>query len=327
MMAVDEKKRDLKWVKDTLQAAIDLELSTIPPYLCALWDIREPREHQVSGRISGVVLDEMFHMGLVCNILTGLGGTPDIVGAARRMNYPMALPGNVHPGHKVHLGGLSSEALKDFMKIEEPENPLAVLSSKPTIGKFYDGIADALRDLTPVPEIRTAKQQAVNIGANELKVLNNLDAVLNAIKVIKEQGEGTEKLPNDPHNKGELAHYYRFGEIAAGKTLRLVSRDPDKWEFVGDRIRWPETHGMDRMTQRRWPKPDDKTAAALDKFNDAYAAMLGALQKAWAEGSSDALQKSIDVMRDMAGLATEIMKIRLPGSTIRSYGPEFFLKP
>src|ERR1700680_1404705 len=41
LMAVLPPNRDLQWLKDGLQGAIELELSTLPPYLCGMWSIQD----------------------------------------------------------------------------------------------------------------------------------------------------------------------------------------------------------------------------------------------------------------------------------------------
>ena len=59
-----------------LQTALLLELSTIPPYLCAQYSI-EPGTNEVPVEIiKSVVIEEMLHMVLVSNIMNALGGQP-----------------------------------------------------------------------------------------------------------------------------------------------------------------------------------------------------------------------------------------------------------
>ena len=52
---------DVASLKSTLQLAIELEYSTIPPYSAPLLD-REP-EREVAAIIRSVVIEEMLHMG------------------------------------------------------------------------------------------------------------------------------------------------------------------------------------------------------------------------------------------------------------------------
>ncbi len=39
LMQVPPPQHDLAWLQEALQAAIQLELATLPPYLCAMWSI------------------------------------------------------------------------------------------------------------------------------------------------------------------------------------------------------------------------------------------------------------------------------------------------
>jgi len=48
----------------------------------------------------------MFHLGLACNILSAIGGTPQILAAVP--TYPGPLPGDVRPQLTVYLGTLFS---------------------------------------------------------------------------------------------------------------------------------------------------------------------------------------------------------------------------
>ncbi len=41
LMRVPESEHDLDWLKESLQAAIKLEFATLPPYLAALWSIKQ----------------------------------------------------------------------------------------------------------------------------------------------------------------------------------------------------------------------------------------------------------------------------------------------
>lgn len=82
LMSVPAEKRDPIWLLDALQAALQLELSTIPPYLYAGWSITGAGPSGVAGTIGQIAREEMRHMALACNLLTAIGGPPDIIGAA-----------------------------------------------------------------------------------------------------------------------------------------------------------------------------------------------------------------------------------------------------
>jgi hypothetical protein len=78
LMNVPKEARGTWWLRTSLQRAIELEFSTIPPYLCAMWSIRTGRTDPVYQIIETVVKQEMLHMGLACNMLVAIDGRPRI---------------------------------------------------------------------------------------------------------------------------------------------------------------------------------------------------------------------------------------------------------
>ncbi|MGH3694967.1 MAG: ferritin-like domain-containing protein [Pseudonocardiaceae bacterium] len=317
LMRVSEDQRGLVWIKDSLQAAIALELSTIPPYLCGLWSIKNGDE--AAELIRGIVIDEMFHMGLVCNMLSGIGGTPDIIAAAPV--YPGPLPGGVRPQLCVYLSGLTRDYVHDvFMEIEMPEHPVASLvAGPPTIGAFYDALNAAFQAVRP-PISMSNQLGPRNVGTNNiLKPLENLLDVESAIALIKGQGEGNSTSPEAPQSGGEFAHYYKFGEIYHGRELRQVN---GKWEFTGDVVPFPDVYPMGVVPAGGWPDPAEHVRDLLRTFNEAYTDILQDLEKAWAEGSNAVLGGSIGKMFALQSAAQELFETPLPGGE-GSYGPDF----
>jgi Ferritin-like len=78
-----------------LQTAMQLEFSTIPPYLCAEWSIDYNNDpNNVMSMIHGVVIQEMYHFALAGNMLSAIGGVPAIANASFMPGYPThTLPG------------------------------------------------------------------------------------------------------------------------------------------------------------------------------------------------------------------------------------------
>jgi Ferritin-like len=320
LMRVSSDQRDEEWIKTSLQAAIALELSTIPPYLCGFWSIKNP-DDEAAQLIRGIVFDEMFHMGLVCNMLSAIGGTPHIVAAAP--TYPGPLPGGVHPGLTVYLSGLTSTYIRNvFMEIEMPEHPLAFAAAEeefPTIGAFYDALSEAFQQVRPTISMNN-QLSLKGIGGNDLEPIKDLVGVEDSINLIKEQGEGTSTSPDAPQVAGELAHYYKFGEIYHGHKLQQVN---GTWEFTGDVLAFPDVYHMGVVPPGGWPNPDPTVQGLLQKFNTDYTALLQGLDKAWAEGDLSALHSAIGTMFSLTSTAGELMKAPLPGSGDVVYGPEF----
>src|SRR5438067_13201966 len=92
LMSVPPEKRDVPWLQDSLQAAIELEMSTIPPYLYAYWSIDQGQDpDRVASTLRTVVVEEMLHMGIACNLLAAIGGQPKIAAADVAAGYPRVL--------------------------------------------------------------------------------------------------------------------------------------------------------------------------------------------------------------------------------------------
>ncbi|MFJ8443854.1 ferritin-like domain-containing protein [Kitasatospora griseola] len=324
LLNVPAADHDLEWIKKSLQSAIALELSTLPPYLCGMWSIKTDSS-EAEAVIKSIVHDEMYHLGMACNMLAAVGGTPHILAAAP--TYPGKLPGNVRPTIDVYLQGLTKDYVREvFMEIEMPENPLARLNEEwVTIGQFYDAVRDAFNNVEP--PIGDHPQMETSIGRNSLTKFTSVEQITSAIDVIKEQGEGTSHLPDDPTPDGGLAHYYSFGEIWKGHRLVPTPDGPTPYDWVGDPVPFPETYPMGRLTADRWPNPAEPVGKLLTSFNDKYTEMLRLLEKAWQDGDPSALSQSVGAMFSLKPAAHALMAEPLPDDSTHVYGPEFLVSP
>ena len=87
--------RDLPWIKQALQTAIELECSTLPLYLSALFSL-QVQNYNAYNQMRSVVMEEMVHMAIAANLLAAIGGTPRI----KTINVPFpthGLPGARNP--------------------------------------------------------------------------------------------------------------------------------------------------------------------------------------------------------------------------------------
>lgn len=295
-----------------VQTAIELELSTLPPYLCGVWSIDDGGTSDARSLMGSVIQEEMLHMGLMCNLLAGLGGSFDITAPA----YPGKLPGGVRPDLDVYLSGLTKDYVGDvFMGIELPEGK----GDDPTIGTFYDSIAAAIENLQPGFD-ETNQLDGITIGPQEgfnvvFKIGSVADA-LRAIEEIKEQGEGTSTSPDAVDEGGELAHYYRFGELYNGAEY---VKDPatGEWSYSGPPILWPNVYPVVSPPKGGWPAsaPD-----SITQFRQTFATLLDDLQNAFtAKGSFD---DAYNDMVDLHNLAGQIVTTPIPGGN-GNYLPDF----
>ncbi len=105
-----------------LQTAILIEHSTIPPYLTALYSIKEGSNSRVSQVIRSVAVEEMLHMILVCNVMNALAIQPVVNKPENYPAYPAKLPLNLD--FKLNLDKFSKSTIQTFITIESPSNSM-----------------------------------------------------------------------------------------------------------------------------------------------------------------------------------------------------------
>jgi len=335
---LDALDGSVEGLRQALQTAVRLEFSTIPPYLYALYSIKPGRNREIASLIKSVVVQEMLHMALDCNILTAICGSPAINHPKLVPKYPGRLPGSVEHGVVVRLAPFSKELLSEvFMPIEEPEMVLeypfeasAFASGKPhvTIGEFYAKIKGQIRELGDGIFLGDpARQLTTGFGELRTRCINDAEAAMGAIDLIVEQGEGTKTSPLDP--EAEPAHYYRFAEIYAGRKLvRNCDPDPEapKFKFGGHAIEfdpdgvWPVIANPSRPSYNHFPKARDLN----DAFNGTYTRLLDTLHLAF-NGEPDRLALALGFMESMKEQAAVMIALEtVPG---RTAGPTFEYRP
>jgi hypothetical protein len=302
-----------------LQTAIELEHSTIPPYLTALYSIKPGRNQEAASIIRSVVMEEMLHMAMACNLLNAIGGAPSIDSPDFIPTYPGPLPGGLRPDLTVRLRKASIEQIRDvFMSIEEPEETVdpGALHGE-TIGWFYDNIERAFEELSKKGDLFTgdpARQVSAWEGVGKLVVVTDLKSARAAIHEIVEQGEGAS--PVDPDDdEGELAHYYKFAEIVHGRRIEVR---PDGYSYTGAPIEF-DPDGV-------WPMADDPDTQTLPpgslarnqsvEFNEIYGDLLRSLHGVF-NGQPDRLNKAVGLMFSLSIQAQKLMELPLdPGSPL-----------
>lgn len=319
-----------------LQQAIQLEHATIPPYLYAQYSLKLGTNQQIRSLLVSIVLEEMLHMALACNILNAIGGTPSIDDPGMIPVYPGPLPGGVEEGLQVPLAPFSLSLVKNvFMGIEQPEEPInfrvAATEAEPptTIGLFYRTIRDHIQQLGSSifvdPGDQRGRQVTTPDFPNLIKV-TSVDTAVQAIETIVEQGEGTSTSPDDQLK--EVAHYYRFNEIVLGKTLQpnpnaTPQTPPDQRFFYGDP---PIVFTPDGV----WPLPTNPKMSdypensparqGCHEFNQAYTDLLHMLHTTF-NGQPDTLTTAVDQMDQLNIKATRLVKIDIGNG--KNAGPSF----
>lgn len=295
---------------------MEIEFSTIPPYLCGWWSVKD-RKCTAARLIRRIVFDEMYHLGIVCNLLVGLGGQPSIKKSAPV--YPGPLPGGVHPGVNVYLSGLTKAFVRDVMMgIEAPATPLTGSARDPlSIGLFYEELLKTFRMVAP--DLSVDRQLEERIGDDTLSPVRTLRDVERSIEIIKDQGEGTTVSPADGPGDDHMAHYYAFAEIYHGRRLREADGE---WGFTGAPVPFPDTRPMAKVPAGGWDRPPTGARRLLDDFDSTYTTVLEALDTAWGTGDRRSLMTAVRAMRRLETPATELMEMPIHG-TEETYGPRF----
>jgi hypothetical protein len=233
------------WTPEALQShiqdAIDLELWTIPLYLCAMCSIKD-QTSEPAQLIMSVAVQEMLHLELACNLANAFGWTP-------QFNQPVYTPQTGIPFHtpeapingpyEVKLGPLDENAINLFLEVELPKDLSAdkghgTLDPAPTydsIGEFYQALRAGVTQLwdTCYQPSSTDMQKTVFAQTNPPQTGNypNLDIyvdsladAMQAIDTIVDQGEGADAqgdIPTEFQPTGEpldsLSHYMRFLKV------------------------------------------------------------------------------------------------------------------
>ena len=328
LLAVPEAQCDKRWLRACLQTAVELELTTVPPYLYAYWSVKDPAS-ELADALLGIAWQEMLHMGFACNMLTAAGGRPRIAGGggedSAAPSYPAPLPGGVQRGLVVPLKGVSARAgdpddvLRVFMDVEEPEHKVVPEAEGPTVGQFYARVRDELPGIARREGFGGGHQVTLKIGGDTLTPVRNAKDGVAAINLICEQGEGTSRSPSGGTDPAELAHFYRFAEHWHGRRMRKRPNE-NVWDFTGEEIPRAAVHPLGAVPKGGWTDPPEGIARALAECNEAYRAILVSLEKEWS-GTARVASPDLgsDPMRRLDVAARHLIGLQ-PTPT---YGPEF----
>ncbi len=320
-------------LRGALQTAIELEHSTIPPYLCALYSIRAGHNTEAAALIESVVMEEMLHIVLAANVLNAIGGSPRIDRRKFVPRYPATLP---HSDGRVVVGlrPLSPEALATFRRIERPEPPGTPpgVEGYHTIGQFYAGIELGLQQLAAKDKIFTGEAWKQIDGVEHVYgmagapfAVDDLESALAALSIIVDQGEGIDHTIHDGDTalgEGELlAHFFRFDELAKGR--RYLPSDTPRTGPTGP----PLPVDFDAV----WPMrpnprvedlpPGSEVRSLTDESNRVYTDVLRCLHRGL-NGEPGELTGAVGLMWELRWQAEALMRIPV-GSNGETAGPTF----
>jgi hypothetical protein len=317
-------------LRDHLQTAIEIEWSTIPPYLCALWSLGDVHNRLAATCLREVVMEEMLHLTLVANILNALDRLPSI-GPGTVPTYPGPLP-HSDRSFEVSLLPFCPEALETFRRIEHP----ALIGAPPqpegwtTIAQFYEALRDAVDRIGAQPGVwcgdraRQVRSGQYYGGGGEVIEVDGREAALKALDVIVEEGEGfAGGITDGGHLLGEpdeLAHYYRFDELAQGR--RYVRGDvPSQPTGAPILLDYGAVAPMRPNPRADDYPPGSELRAMTEECDATYAQLLGRLQTAFT-GRPDELADAVPEMWALEYQAVALMRVPV-GDGKHTAGPAF----
>jgi hypothetical protein len=295
---------DLVWIKQQLQTAIELECSTLPIYLSAMFSL-EVQSNTAYTAIRAVAMEEMVHMAIAGNILAGLGGSPQIRNI--RISFPVqGLPGGAEPDLKVGLAQFSKEQLNNLLRIEMPDllvRRMNLGETYPTIASFYKSIRQAVTDNADAVRAAVraggpANQVGDDIGFTTIQYTPGVDpvnSICDGIDEILEQGEGasTGDLVTGTSSESEESHYAKFASLYYGHSYQepdppvALSVETQHLFFKGLPIGWPVVVNTLAVPTDAYAKilsldPNGPAVTNdLTAFDNGFSAVLAALDQAW----------------------------------------------
>ena len=234
-----------------LTEAAEIEHGVMCCYLFAAFSLKSSTDEGVtdaqlrkirswSRLIRGVAIEEMLHLGAVCNLLTAIGGAPHL----RRPNFPIRM--DRRGGFHLRLAPFSLETMEQFIAIEEPDDIVGhdgkskrslpglvrprlsdIFASERefhTQGRLYHGIEDGFVYLAQKygekqlfisrPDVQTAAPLHFE-SLPQLTPVTDLASALEAINVIVVQGEGASRDTPDSHYNKFMTIWREYKEALA----------------------------------------------------------------------------------------------------------------
>jgi hypothetical protein len=314
-----------------LQKAIELEHSTIPPYLTAMFSLKPGANVEIARLIRSIVVEEMLHMTIAGNILIAIKGQPSINGPDFIPKYPGPLPMSI--GGADFLVGIEAFSLplveNIFMKIEEPEHPIPVevlLAAEPepefaTIGEFYAALKKKLAEFGDSIFVVPPERQVLHwFDPERLFPITDVPSADRGIDIIVQEGEGTNTSPFQ--SPGDPAHFYKFGEILHGH--KIIEKPNGGFAYAGDPIPF-DPSGVYPMKPN--PKitdfaPGTQARIRVEEFDYAYSNLLNALHIAF-NGQPDRIKVAIGLMYELKMIAVSLMQTPIGDGSNATAGPSY----
>jgi hypothetical protein len=289
---VQAEHADRRALQEAAQLAIQVEFTTIPAYLTALYSISEP-DTDAYQLLRSVVMEEMFHLNQAANLLVGIGGLPKLTGDAAPV-YPTYLP-KANTATTPFVGLLEASPTVFglvFAAIEAPAPPLALPQGDnyDTIAQLYDSLKFGLQHyegptplFTPNPQGRQRTDIYLGkFGGHPVEVKDMPSADF-AILQIVQQGEGHAPFGKPLVPSEDWGTYNYYGKRTDGTYGPIIGTPAESTHFIKfrtvalDTANFPQTRPIvsnPRIADFTNPEAQEKAKA----FDIAYSVALKALE-------------------------------------------------
>ena len=316
---------DISSLRQHLQWAIEVEHATIPPYLFALYSIKEGKNREAAEILRSIFMEEMLHMTLAANILNAVGGSPKFDKPDFIPQYPSYLPYS-SKSFLVPLAGFSRETVRTLMRIERPEEAGAAAEDEAyeTIGQFYrsieEGLAYLCEELGEEALFSGDSQHQVDdggtvyAGSGRIVPVTGLESALAAINEIMHQGEGFnfDTVWDGDHNmfhheREEVGHYFRLHELLEGRRYR--KGDTPRSGPTGEQIDvdWGAVYKPANNPRLSDYDPKSEIGARMHMFSRRYREILQLLERGF-NGEPECVARSVGSMYELRQDASELMQ-------------------
>lgn len=331
-------------LKAHLYLAMQLEHATIPPYLTALYSIKHGSNVDAVKVLRVIAVEEMLHLTIAANLMNAVGGKPDLTTKGFVPSYPAYLPDG-ESDFMVGLAAFNRDTLRTFMKIERPDKApvhgelihrsykhgTTVIAVHPkhsgemhyySIGDFYAAIEKGFEHLENEarargetifigdPKLQVTSEYYYS-GGGELFAVTDLETALEGMRLIMEQGEGDGGGIYD--NERELAHYYRFEELAHGRYYQPKDT-PSKPTGPSFKVDWDAAYPIKPNLKLADLQPGTELYTAAVSFNREYREFLGMLTRSF-NGEPQLLLEAVPKMFEFRNLMSELIRNPLPGGS------------
>ncbi|MBN3788601.1 ferritin-like protein [Burkholderia sp. Ac-20353] len=328
---------------EAAQLALQVEFTTIPPYLTALYSIADPASDAYQA-LRSVVVEEMFHLNQAANLLVAIGGTPKFTGTAVP-EYPCFLP-HSNPDRMPFIGlnRASPDVFeKTFAAIETPAPPHAPAQGNQydTIAQLYDALKEGMkRYLSRHPDGPPLFQQAPDMrqrtdiylgkfGGKAVRV-SDIKTAEYGITQIEQQGEGSILDGQSMITDSPWGAYNHYGQRTDGTYGPILGTPYEMSHFrkfravALDVANFPATRPI-TSNPRRQDYSNETALKLAEAFDIAYSIMLDALEKSFTDtpnGPDPFFALALPLMHHvMPKLALSLMTTPMHANGNGSVGP------